>query len=496
MEKQSQSNNPGHKDGFQTAKNSEGQFNRVRENIDMNTPHLYNINNTSRHTSKISYNTKFYSRLNLGSNSAESEPGYAPVEDMGYNPKNHTPHSSSNLILKENRRERNRSCNLNNYTNHKMVNFSTANEDPLKDSGTFMNQMCNFEERLERMKKELIEASNMEHPINEEPELENKPSRNSTNDIALDEDTAYNTAPIQGDIGRNFRRNSLVNYNTIGDKPDMLSYMNFANLIKTHKKTQSSNQNFPTFKRLNINSNMSNSRPAAEPEKSNLIHVPDNRVMTLKPEELADYYDMNNENMSRITLTTMAHNLNDEIYNLPLQNANKNYNNYSKIAENYWNSIEWGQKPSVSLEIVTEVFVEENPVLAVFLSSVNDIIEEEEVVYEDGMYNMGEEGGYVQTEEQEEEEGEGEEEAYTLQQNTDRKTIKYFSKSHRSRSIKEDAKPISLDTETIHETSLNYYINPNLAQSMQSSKVNLFIYGSFKEEILHRLRLSIIRPRQ
>lgn len=81
-----------------------------------------------------------------------------------------------------------------------------------------------------------------------------------------------------------------------------------------------------------------------------------------------------NENGSNKNLSSKIFNLNDDVYNMPLQQKNKNYAiGVSKVNESYLKDVEAIKKPKVK-NIFAEKFVDFNiKPLAVFFSSKNDI---------------------------------------------------------------------------------------------------------------------------
>jgi hypothetical protein len=160
----------------------------------------------------------------------------------------------------------------------------------------------------------------------------------------------------------------------------------------------------------------------------------------MKQEEAVDHFDT----QSRITNPNVLQE--EDLYNsAPYKNQNYSL---SKINENYWENIESNLSSSKNKKLtITEPFIDENGVLAVFLSSKNDIIEPEYEFDQDNninRYSNVNNVNYIPTEEN------------YLQQTMDKKNIKYFSKTNRSRTLKDDFKQISLDTQTINEHTIQY----------------------------------------
>lgn len=430
-------------DGFQTAKNSEGQFIKVKNDIGMNCSPLFNVSNTSRNNFKISYYGNSGSENNRSGCESQMKLGL-PQSEHQYQ----IPPSTRNQIERgffevkqQSRRERNKSCNFN--TKHQ--NFSMPNDD--KDSNSFLSQMHDFEERLKKIRNQLNEASNNDGTTVDR----NQSSTDYENHLS------YNTAPFKG-LQEQDNRSVICNSNI--DQPDMLSYMNFANLIKTHKKTHSQNNFYPSTKII---------LPRESPKNSHLLLAKDNRAITMKQDD----YEECAENLSRITHATL-NNFNEDIYNFPLQKSTKIKN---KVSENYFMNLEMIVKRD------KEIFIDNNEVLATFTSIKNDINDSD--VCEDTLFKLNindVDGEYVQTDD----------DIACPRQNTDKKNVKYFSSTNRSRSIRDDYKQILLDTQSLHESSLIEYNTPELLHISSPTKVIELYKISFKEAILPVVNTKLI----
>lgn len=210
-----------------------------------------------------------------------------------------------------------------------------CNHENSQDSLSFINQMNNFEERLENMKKEL--AQNFSH-------LSTYKQDSMSNFINIP------TPSNRGGYGssRNDKFTMYGNYmnNPISNSSKYNTLINFTAKSSQH---DNSHQDIRNFAINNFDDNL--------------------RIVGLKPEEVTDIYE--NPEMSRITYTTIPNN-NEDYFNTPL-GRNQNYSiGFSKVNESYWNDVEAINVKKVYLP-VTEKFIDETPVLAIFPSIRNDI---------------------------------------------------------------------------------------------------------------------------
>ena len=207
-------------------------------------------------------------------------------------------------------------------------------------------------------------------------------------------------------------------------------------------------------------------------------------VVTLKPEEIEGFTSaVVNQNNSRISYNT--NNLED---NSPKQKTKNNNNirafkngHQIKISENYFEEAEI--RSSKKNKKIYEVFEDNEKVLAVFTSAVNDIIngEDDQNVYGDldesvkgNEYNKKEsiQSNYINNNYNNFFEDECEQNSLFTEQNhnnnntSSRKNVKYFSKN---KSIKEEFKQISLDTYTIQDNEILM-----MKKSHNSNNVNNF----------------------
>lgn len=424
------------RDGFQTAKNNEDQYNRVKNNIDMINPPIYN-NYTSRPRNQlkmIDYSLR--SPTNNINGHYDFQAGKSKF--LNYN-------NIDDFELKKlSRREKNRSYNLDFGRKRKISDNTSQNaKDSFKDSGSFLNQMNNFEERLEKIKNDFFQS----------PSEHNKNIENNSNCYRSNINNS-STANYSNESDYNSFQNKIPQLNTCTNKNrntktnDMLSYINFSNLIKTHKRNQSG---CVTHKQSNLleekNYRKTKSRKSDDSKsnievKSFIMNYDDNRMITMKPEEITEIC-----NNSRVTIENAY-----QEEDLDNQNYFKNENySISKVNNNFWNNLETNVNSSKRKlqSVITEQFIDDNGVLAVFLSSKNDILDlenelEQENNFDVNRFSNANNPNYIYTEEN------------ILLQTLDKKNIKYFSKTNRSRTLKEDFKQISLDTQTINEHTIQY----------------------------------------
>lgn len=213
--------------------------------------------------------------------------------------------------------------------------------DNTHDSSSFMNQMNNFEERLERIKKELMQVGSFAQ-------------------ISKNEDSYYT--------------NSASDKNRIVNPSPRTPYL-------PSEKYPIDNYNSNNIKNFTLDGDF-------------------NRIITLKADEPEIGLSYEFAKMNYPTLSNE-----DNLFNMPVQMRSNSYKEEEKKAKR-----------------IVEKFEEKSPVLAVFPSKKNDIKE----IYDDLRVSLA----------------------------SEHKNVKYFSRT--SKSLKEDYKHISIDTQSDNTVEVTY----------------------------------------
>ena len=459
-----ETNTPSRERGFKTTKNSESPINRIKNKIDFNVPHTVNLPNMTSKNSSVK----------IDNNNEE-------VEDFEI---------ADNVITR-------------NPTNISVITGNFNYQD-MRESKNFMIEMSQFEEKLKKIKNELNIVNNM----NEHYQSQNL---NSTNN-----DSKFNIK------GKHVKSNSNLDninmdelwHNFSKNNNEELSNLNFHKNENVRGKQYNKSYfiggsyNFDEGELVNVNNfypeNHDNNIDIKEMQDANekyfielqntnkdtingnytFNNFDENMVVTLKPEEIEGFTSaVVNQNNSRISYNT--NNLED---NSPKQKTKNNNNSRAfknghqiKISENYFEEAEI--RSSKKNKKIYEVFEDNEKVLAVFTSAVNDIIngEDDQNVYGDldesvkgNEYNKKEsiQSNYINNNYNNFFEDECEQNSLFTEQNhnnnntSSRKNVKYFSKN---KSIKEEFKPISLDTYTIQDNEILM-----MKKSHNSNNVNNF----------------------
>lgn len=430
--------------GFQTSKNNDSPINRfIKESIGYgsnNPPAYKEPNNTVKNsaTNKLNFNN-----LNFDGQMPNKKTRGERHRSVNIN--------ADNELFKQINDEYNNVPN--NKQNTKGSEKKSAFDDSLRISKNFLNEMQNFEERLEKMKRELlilnsggkinpkqdydsdrvqynsnptfnkfiaiddnnntdsnVNISLAGNKINETIKNENilyTENENDNNDIACGAQLTLGSNRDYLPDSKGKTRSNTVNNGSHKSSATLPSYLNYANLVNSNtsrRKIASIESNdsidkvnynmfngsgFHTSKNadliknnfdlVNENFNTDNEFSSVKNETKELknftFNCEDNRVITLRPDEFKTTENDNLES-SRITYSNSKNpNYNEDIFNLPLQT--RSINSIPKFIDyiDTDNDSTFNQLTLKMNKYVTEPFLDDNRVLAVFLSAKNDITE-------------------------------------------------------------------------------------------------------------------------
>jgi hypothetical protein len=234
--------------------------------------------------------------------------------------------------------------------------------------------------------------SNVVSPINinvdVSKDLQTVMNNHKKNTMSLDNSLYNSIENLYPNFNSNFTKNLKLNQITLIKDPTLASqntsnisssnYLNTTVLNKIQKP-----QHYLT----------SNLKPKINGNDYTL-KATDSRIITLRPDELCDSNEklqksLTNEEESRITYNTNFGNQNaEEIFNLPLQQKNY-FSQNMMISKQFWNDIEINdsKKSKKSTRVrISEMFYDDQKILAIFSSSANDINTEESNLLND--YNI------------------------------------------------------------------------------------------------------------
>jgi ankyrin repeat protein len=360
--------------GFQTSKNSDY---RGRGDM-MNVPPIYSVNNTARHNSSMLQKQEINSSFSIREGNAKGH---------------HERHRSFQV-------GRDRRDFLDDYDG--------------SEQNSFMNQMSNFENRLQNIKNKYLQAGNNMGNLGNISQISN-------DKMKLEEPGIYEIqTPSSNYISSNVENYRFSFQNNIDNIPQEQGGYKFS----THQLMDFSNKSSPE-----------NKDSCRDVKTFNVTNENEQnvRLITMKPiDDLTESYYENPE-ISRITYATNQVPHEDNIFNMPLQIRNQNYSYYlSKVNDSYWNDLEthFSKKPTIA----TEKFIDNSKPLAVFISSRNDIAGD-----------VVEGSGFVIPLNPIEYENTFEYNNIIKHSTGEVKNIKYFSKATK------DLRQMSLDTQTISE---------------------------------------------
>jgi hypothetical protein len=387
--------------GLQTSKNSYSPMDRYKNKIDMNIFPFYNINNTARHNSTMLRKQEINSSFS--------------IKEDGKAGKAHERHRSFQIPA--------------------FINKDLLDDNDSSGHNSFMNQMSTLENRLHKIRKEVLQVGNL--------------SQISSDKMKIDEPGAHEIQTPSS----NYMSSNVENYRF--SFMNNLDNVNYASKPEI-KGTKFSTKQLMTFSEKSSPEHKETNQDVRNFTLNNYEGESNMRLIPMKPEDLMESYYENPE-LSRITYLTNQIQPEDNIFNMPLQIRNQNYSYYlSKINDSYWNDMETHYSNQRAYQ-AAEKFIDNSRVLAIFISSKNDIIDSDKEIFtiqlnpieyentfeNNNITNNNNNPNGINSNNQNNFN-------YISKNSTGEiKNIKYFSKA--SKSAKDDFKQISLDTQTISE---------------------------------------------
>ena len=390
--------------GFNSTKHIDSPKNRLYKNTDLSYVINSNINNTTKNcknsllnTDSLHERTKSTQTYNRNINNIPSNETNSCLDV----PKDNISLSFLNQVsMFEAKIEKikNDLANINNENYKSLSNNSNVNSMKSQDllhkryQSNVFHKTNSINTNIYNSYNQGEYFSNVVSPINinvdVSKDLQTVMNNHKKNTMSLDNSLYNSIETLYPNFKSNFTKNLKFNQITLTKDPTPAS-QNTSNISSSNylnttvlNKIQKPQHNLTSNLKPKINGN------------DYTLKATDSRIITLRPDELCDSYEklqksLTNEEESRITYNTNFGNQNaEEIFNLPLQQKNY-FSQNMMISKQFWNDIEINDskrsKKSTRVRI-SEMFYDDQKILAIFSSSANDINTEESNLLND--YNI------------------------------------------------------------------------------------------------------------